>query len=163
MSFLQEPHQVCSSKKDRSKVLTKTAGQWWEIIAKYRAAFKSSAFPGTNTVVAALWISCQCQLSLRNGQDKKAASLFHWHFASRNAALLAQTPLFTSILDTSSPGSDHCPYHWEKQQLSHSYFLLYSQQQHELRLPLQTLICMLKKWMSSSQLDFTSEVPRLWA
>lgn len=101
----------------------KTAGQWWEIIAKYRTAFKCAASPGTTIVVTALLVSCQ--LSLRNGHDKKPASLFHWHLASRDTALLAQTSLFTSILDANSPGSAHCPYAWEKQQLFYFYFLLY--------------------------------------
>lgn len=101
----------------------KPAGQQWEIIAKYGTAFKCAASPGTNAVVAALWVSCQ--LSLGNGHDEKPASLFHWHLASRGTALLAQTSLFTSTLDASSPGSAHCPYDWEKQKLLYFYFLLY--------------------------------------
>lgn len=109
-------------KKDL-KCQQKPAGQWWEIIAKYRTAFKCAASPGTNAVVTALWVSCQ--LSLRNGHDEKAASRFHWHLARRDTALLAQTSLFTSTPDAGSPRSAHCPYDWEKQQRLYFYFLLY--------------------------------------
>lgn len=85
-------------------------GQWWEIIVKYRTAFKCAASPGTSSTVTALWASCQ--LSLRNGHDKKPASLFHWHLASRDTCLVGpdiSIDLLTSILNTSSSGSAHCP------------------------------------------------------